>query len=330
MENNNELNEVLSIIDVGHGNSSVLFSGGDVAIFDTGPGSSLLEFLKEQQVTRIKTVYLSHADKDHIGGLIGIFSSKIVQVDRVLLNSDSLKKSAIWDDLLYELDRAHNAGELCFEPTMTSGDKENIGSITASVVGPSRYLAAKGPGSTDRADRRISSNSISAVIRLCIESEPIVTLPGDVDQVGLEDLMRAGVSADAPILIFPHHGGQQGTGDISEYVRKIVDVVRPQTVIFSIGRERKGNPNPSLMAALRQFVPHVRIICTQLSKHCAQSSPDVSPSHLSGVFARGRSDKACCGGTIIISLNNPGKIIPERDDHLAFIENAVEIPLCIE
>lgn len=330
MSRSGPLREVLAILDVGHGNCAVLFSGKDVGVFDTGTGSGLLEFLDQQNVTRIKTVVLSHADQDHIGGLVGLLAANTVEIERVLLNTDSLQGSAIWDDLLYELDARHRAGRICFVPRLTAGDKEIFGAVTALVAGPSLYLSARGPGSTDRSGRRIASNSISAVIRLVSDTGPIAVLPGDLDLVGLEDLVRTGCALDAPILVFPHHGGGTGTADVRRYVDELVEHVRPRIVAFSIARSRAGTPDPSVVSCLRQAASEARIICTQLSQHCAQSTPTFPPNHLSSAFALGRSDGACCGGTILVSLRDARGITPGADDHMAFIRKGAESPLCMK
>lgn len=130
------LSNVLAILDVGHGNSAVLFSGGEAAVFDVGQRSGLLEFLSEHDVGSVKTVFLSHADKDHIGALAGLLSSQIVEIDRVVLNSDGLKDSAAWDDLVYELDRAHNARELQFDVGLVEGDLEEYDNVKVEVIAP--------------------------------------------------------------------------------------------------------------------------------------------------------------------------------------------------
>ena len=327
--NTDRLCETLAVLDVGHGTSVVLFSGNDVAVFDTGTGSGLLEFIEQQGVTRIGVVVLSHADKDHVGGLVGLLAANTVEVERVILNTDSLKDSAIWDDLLYELDARQRAGRIIFDTKMTAGDRETLGAVTALVAAPSSYLSAKGPGSTDRSGRRISSNSISAVIRLCNAAGPIALLTGDLDSVGLEDLLRTGAECDAPVLVFPHHGGGTGATDVQGYVNRLLARVRPRVVVFSIGRSRGGTPDPAVVRHLRQAAPDARIICTQLSRYCAQSLPVLAPSHLSPAFALGRSDHACCGGTILISLRDAVEIAPGADDHLAFIRSSAESPMCI-
>ena len=228
--------ETLAVLDVGHGTSVVLVSGNEVAVFDTGTGGGLLEFLEQQCVTRIRMVVLSHADKDHIGGLVGLLAANTVEVERVILNTDSLKESAIWDDLVYELDAQQRAGRVIFDTTMTAGCLGTFGAVTALVAAPSSYLSAKGPGSRDRAGRRISSNSISAVIRLCSGGRPIALLTGDLDSVGLEELLRTNVACDAPVLVFPHHGGGTGATDVQGYVNRLVARVQPRVVVFSIGR----------------------------------------------------------------------------------------------
>lgn len=294
------LRETLAVLDVGHGSSAVLFSGDDVAVFDTGPGSGLLRFLKEQNVKRIKTVFVSHADRDHIGGLVGLLAANTVTVERVVFNTDSSQRSAAWDDLTHELDARHRAGKTKVKTTICEGDSEVFGMVTATAVGPSTYLAARGPGSTDRSGRRITSSSISAVFRLTVDASPIALLTGDLDVVGFENLLGVGGALDAPVLVFPHHGGRVGGSNVAGFVTKLVKSARPGVVLFSIGRRRTGTPDHQVVHYLRQAEPAARIVCTQLSQHCAKARPTFTPTHLSPVFARGRSDGACCGGTILI------------------------------
>ena len=60
-------------------------------IFDAGSGSTLLEFLDESAITEIDTVIISHADADHLSGLLSLLSAATVQVRHVHLNSDATK-----------------------------------------------------------------------------------------------------------------------------------------------------------------------------------------------------------------------------------------------
>ena len=68
----------LAILDVGHGNCAVLTDSKGIVVIDTGPGSALLEYLSEKNIKTIDVVLISHADQDHIGGLIQLLFSKSV------------------------------------------------------------------------------------------------------------------------------------------------------------------------------------------------------------------------------------------------------------
>lgn len=318
-------------LDVGHGNSTVLAAGDqDIIVIDVGKQSALSAFLKELQITQIKSVYLSHADEDHIGGLIGLLGSKQISIDRVFLNSDASKKSKIWDDLLYELDAAHRGQQLVFTPCLVSGQTEQLsGSICVEVLGPSRYLVSKGPGSVDRQGRKIRSNSISAVVAISSGGERLAILPGDLDAVGLRDLLRNEAELNAPILVYPHHGGLAGTRNPSRFVDELLNAVAPNQIIFSIGRGHHGTPNPDIVKIIRDKIPDIRIVCTQLSEHCSQGLPkDLTNSHLTPLFAQGKFRGACCGGTIAVELDKPFKFQPEFEAHTRFIRTHAPTPMC--
>ena len=98
MKGSGRLRRHVCFLDVGHGNSTVVIAGEEsVLVIDVGRQSTLSEFLLEQEITHINSIYLSHADADHIGALVGILATK-VSIDRVFLNTDASKHSNIWDD----------------------------------------------------------------------------------------------------------------------------------------------------------------------------------------------------------------------------------------
>ena len=322
----------LCFLDVGHGNATVIVDGAqNVAVIDVGKQSALSRFLAEQQITRIKFVYISHADEDHIGALIGLLGSPQVTIDHVFLNSDAQKTSKVWDDLVYELNAAHGVGKLVFTPSLTAGRTEQLSDrVSLEVLGPSPYLAAKGPGSVDRHGRRIRSNSISAVIAISIEGRRLALLPADLDTVGLQNLMDNKASLDASILVYPHHGGLPGSMGPSGFANTLLPMVRPDKVIFSIGRGRHGTPNPLTVSSIRAAFPDVRIVCTQLSKHCSAVPPAKrAATHLTPAFAQGRLDGTCCGGTIVVPLDQSNALQPDHGAHTNFIRTHVQTPLCL-
>ena len=327
------LHRHLCFLDVGHGNSTVIIAGKDsIVVVDAGRHSALSEFFIEQGITHVQSIYLSHADADHVGGLLGILTAQKVSIGRVYVNSDASKNSKVWDDLVYELDLADNAGLLEFKIGLVSGHREKLpGGVSVEVLGPSQYLVAKGVGSTNRSGTKIYTNSISAVIAISVGASKVALLPGDVDGVGLDDLFR-NLQQDlhSRILVYPHHGGFPGTGTTpKEHAKKLLSKVRPDLVIFSIGRGRYSTPNPDIVGQLRQLLPETRIVCTQLSEHCADQLPAVPSTHLSEASAAGREHGACCGGTVVVPLDDISAIQPQRDPHIKFIRNQAPTSLCL-
>jgi len=326
-------NVVLYILDVGHGNSAVLVDDKGVVVIDAGPGTALLEFLTQEGISKIDVLLISHADRDHIRGVISLLESQMIR-GIVCLNTDSQKGTDIWDDMTYELDLANKKGRLQFNVALTTNDtgKFNKGKIHIEVLAPTPYLAAKGPGSTDRHSRTLTSNSLSAVVRLIKDGSPVILLPGDIDDTGLLNLLENNASPGAPIAVFPHHGGKTGKDTDSEaFTKKFCEGVQPDVVIFSNGRGEHATPRTEVVQTIRTVLPKARIMCTQLSENCAAELRIKEFPHLTSKFARGKEKDKCCAGTIMLDLSgNEVGTQPDENTHKAFIKSAATSPLCLE
>lgn len=325
--------QTLTIVDVGHGNSTVLVDEQGVVVIDAGPKAGLLQYLYDHGISKIDVMLISHADLDHIGGLIGILASDTVDVGYVRLNTDSLQGSAEWDDLLYELDCAAHEGRIDFNTSLTSSDSGTFdrGDISIEILGPSPYLSGRGPGQRYRGSSgsKLTTNSISAVIRISKNDRPVALLPGDLDNIGLRDLLHHEVDASAPVLVFPHHGGLPGkSADAAAFATRLCEAVKPNTVLFSIGRSNKRQrPRSEVVSAVRACSSEARIACTQLSSQCADSLPRTNPSHLNDAFAKGREKRKCCAGSFVIELLEH-RSWPTYSEHQAFIVSEAPTALC--
>ena len=83
MSSDTALTDCLAVLDVGHGSCAVLLDSDGVVVIDAGPGSTLLEFLLEQGVSHVHVVLISHADEDHIAGLVALVACDDIQIDCV-------------------------------------------------------------------------------------------------------------------------------------------------------------------------------------------------------------------------------------------------------
>ena len=320
----------LFIVDVGHGNTAVAVADGRVVVIDAGPKVGLLEFLSDQNIQEIDLIILSHADGDHISGLIGLLGAKTVRISQIRLNSDAMKGSELWNDLLHELEEQAKLGKIDVSLSVTTAQTRDFSDerLEVEVLAPSIYLAGKGPGGKETGGQRITAHRVSVVVRLLRAGKPAAVLFGDLDDVGLQDLDSAGLDMSAPLVVFPHHGGRAGTADMTSFAEQLCKLVRPQLVVFSIGRGRYGTPQPSVVKTIKEWKAEVRIACTQLSEHCAREIKNNEMEHLHPAFALGRENGYCCAGTIVLNLDNVNSVAPAAKSHKDFIGRSAPTALC--
>jgi beta-lactamase superfamily II metal-dependent hydrolase len=258
----------LHILDVGHGNSAVLDDTECVTVVDTGLGSDLLQFLIDNSLTTIDTILLSHADSDHIGGVIALLSSGKLMIKNVYVNTDSEKKSDIWDDLLAALQDQDDRGKVNFKVGLTKKINGEIKSksIEIEVLAPNQYLVSKGPGSVDRKKRKITTNSISAVISLNHGGKRVAILPGDLDMVGLQNLEENVGDIGSWLVVFPHHGGLPGSGNPAVFAQNICTSFKPEIVVFSVGNNSKDFPNAVVVQTIAKNLSGTRMLSTRSSQ----------------------------------------------------------------
>jgi beta-lactamase superfamily II metal-dependent hydrolase len=315
----------------------LLASDGEIMVIDTGAGATLLEYLLSSGYRTIGRVLVSHADRDHVGGLIGLLGSKAFGVNEVCLNSDAFKGSRSWRDLIYELDALDQSSHIQVQLGVRQGNRYSAGRLNIDILAPRARLVGLGAGGRDSAGRRIESNSLSLVAKVLFEGAPVALVPGDLDELGLDHLLDQDPGPDlaAPVLVFPHHGGHVARSADNQANRdfavRLTDLVKPTTVVFSVGRGHHDNPRPEIISAIRGVIPNIRIICTQLSRRCAAEAPAgaYTGTHLTPIVARGRETRACCGGSVVINLGDGGSgIHPTLQLHREFIENWAPTALC--
>jgi beta-lactamase superfamily II metal-dependent hydrolase len=322
----------LTVLDVGHGSAAVLDGPDGAVLIDAGPGPWVQRYLLQQDITRLDGVAITHSDEDHLKGLAALIDSKAFSFGTVRINSDADKTSRLWDAVTFSLDQLSRRQEVDFQISVAVADTlpQVAPDVTLDIVAPSRYLASKGPGSTDHEGRRLTANSVSAAVRVLVCGEPQVLLAADIDAVGLESMLD-GQDLRTPILVFPHHGGNvranASADDNAAFARALCEAVQPTTVIFSLGRGRHRTPRPEIIRAVRESGANVRIACTQLAEACAEERPpDEAFRHLTPFAARGRDYRNCCAGTMRIPLG--AGVEPDVGAHEAFKVEHAPTALC--
>ena len=327
------LSPELIILDVGQGNCTLLRNTEGTIVIDCPPGITLIETLTELKIQEISHLLISHADKDHIAGIHTLLRSKEIKVQYVHINPESNRNTKEWNRLKSSLKDAKERYGLkpIIQLTTSTTNLIQTGDVKIDVIAPAFDLVLKGgSGTLDDSGSLLNSNSMSAVVAFSHNDHRIALSTGDLDEIGLENLLMENPNLESDILIFPHHGGRPSSKNNGiEFTKKLCDLVQPKLVIFSNGRGHYDHPFKEIVDTVIATVPNVHILCTQLSRNCSQVNLTDLSDHLHSLPAKGRSTKSCCGGTVVVKINGKETTYaPEVKAHKNFIGAKVSTPLC--
>ena len=234
-------------LDVGQGDgiavlyrdSCVLVDGGSSS--EREPGKNILEpFLESKAVSRVETVFLTHADQDHINGIEYLLSAPDgPEIGQVVLNA-----AAETDPVYEELKKEIRAG---------GADLRYLGA--GEKMG---YFHCLWP---ERGTWAPDDNEQSLVL-LFTFGENRVLLTGDAGKTSepgiLRELSEAGIAGECEkessgkagaggisILKAGHHGSSTSSGE------EFLQALRPEYTVISCGRNnRYGHPHRETVEAL--------------------------------------------------------------------------------
>jgi len=300
---------------------------GHVSVIDGGQGDTLLRFLTDRGFNQVDTIIVSHADADHFGGVSLLLSDPEYYVGQVFINPDA-RETPLWADFVSVMISAKQRGtQFRLELNSVIPGELSSGGIRLEVLAPSQELAVRTPDGRTPNGVRLTPNAMSAVVRVWAGDSPRILIAGDIDQVGFDNLLESTSDIRADVLVFPHHGGLPGNASPETFAEPLARAVGARLVVFSIGRGRYQTPRPEIVGAVLRSAKGAHIACTQLSKRCAANLPSIGTDlHIES--SRGAAERACCAGTIEVSLEPGVSYIPSREQHLAFIQENAPTALC--
>lgn len=214
---------LVTLLDVGQGLSVVVQTAGHVLVYDTGPGFSeefdtgkvvVVPYLRQQGITRLDTLVVSHGDNDHIGGA------------RSLLQSYPARQvlSSVPDEL-----REYGAG-YCRRGMSWQWDE-----VRFTLLHPDTPTDA--PGNND-----------SCVLRIEAAGGGRVLLTGDIEQETERKLLNdQHDQLAAQVLMVPHHGSN--TSSTSGFI----EAVAPRFALVPAGYlNRYRFPKAAVIERYRQ------------------------------------------------------------------------------
>jgi beta-lactamase superfamily II metal-dependent hydrolase len=322
------------IVDVGHGNCTIVRSSGYCLLVDVPDDSAVYFTIQHLGIRRFDYVVISHRDNDHVAGLPTVLANEELEFGRIFVPADATKdaESPRTKQLLAALGDAKRGDRAGVSRDLDDAYGQGLsgGGLDIEVLAPTFEDAMTGPGGRGVDGTAITSNRASAILRVRLPDGATILLPGDADEVALGKLRDRNEDLEADVLIFPHHGTNSSVSDERAFANDLCQLVKPRVVLFSVGRGTRPRPSPEIVAGVRQACPESYIACTQLCIECASEplSADRTDDHLTDLPASGRRLRRCCAGTIRISLEDGDLEAPVRGDHQAFIDNQAPAAMC--
>lgn len=217
----------VSFFDVGQGDAIFIETAqGHQILIDGGPDNTVLEKLEEEMGFNDKTidmVILTHPDKDHFGGLVGVLQT--YHIDNFVWTGEE-KDSDNFRKLKEEIGKvnAFNLG---------TGDSIIAGDIALKVLNPDYGYAD------------LDSNDTSIVLRLK-HFDASFMLTGDLTSK-LEVKLIKENDLRSDILKLGHHGSKHSSSDI------FLKAVSPKYAVAMAGEGNSfGHPNEEVLERLEE------------------------------------------------------------------------------
>jgi beta-lactamase superfamily II metal-dependent hydrolase len=330
------MSAALHVLDVGNGNCAIAQGDNWTAMIDAAPGATVLEALEHLEINRLDAIAISHRDADHAGGVVPLLTAPGLEIGIVYISADALKdpsapRTAM---LLAALEDAKKSGRCKvlrdLDTALPSGDLSG-GGLELEVLAPTFATAMTGPGGKSQTGGRLTSNTVSAVLRVTSPDGLRVLLPGDIDDVALKELRARGTDLSADVLVFPHHGSHSAVADEEAFAREVVELVAPRIVLFSVGRAIRPRPTEKVLRGVLGADPEIYIACTQLSRGCLATDDELlgqgEALHLSDLPAAGREACHSCAGSM--TLEGARLSDPSQTAHQQYVASVATAPMCV-
>lgn len=216
----------LTVLDVGQGQSILYQSEGKTFLVDCGgdydedAADLAAETLLSQGISRVDGVVVTHFDRDHAGG-VGYFLSRI-PADMILIPD-------YWDELGIRQKLEDRYGDRIYPV------EEDI-LLTYADTGISVFA----PVMND------SGNESSLAVLFEHENCDIL-ITGDRSGFGERMLLKTAQLPRVDVLVAGHHGAANST------CQELLDAVRPEIVVISVGENSYGHPADALLNRLRDY-----------------------------------------------------------------------------
>lgn len=227
-------------LSVGQGDSAVIEYGYSVCIIDAGSSSekevskyTILPFLKYRGIREVDYLFLTHADSDHINGVIELLSQSRhgIKIKRIVVTDGRFREEY---GEIFEL--AKTLGIPIYE--MQQGDIVKLGKASIQCLSPDEELV----------DKQAESNNETSMVLYLQKEDFSMLFTGDIQGEGELDVMEKfrdmGI-LNVTVLKVSHHGSKNSTTE------EFLFVTHPRVGIISCGKNNfYGHPHKETLERL--------------------------------------------------------------------------------
>ena len=221
---------VISFIDVGQGDSALLQdTGGFDILIDGGPtsaGPDVVSYLRARGVDSLEVILNTHADADHVGGLISVLQAPDIAIGAIFTNGYA-GTTATWANF----SAAAAARAIPLQPAQFPLIL-HWGVFDVYILNPA-------PGLVNP-----EQNDASVVARIDFNSARFL-FPGDIDSTIEATVVARQTPVAAQLLKVAHHGSSTSSSSA------FLSAVQPRVGVISAGANNAyGHPAPATLARL--------------------------------------------------------------------------------
>lgn len=230
----------LIFCDVGQGDATLMIWKDRQILVDGGPNNGVLNCLGRHLPfydRTLEVVIASHAEADHITGLIEVIGR--YRVEQFLMGS------AVNDTEEYRALRWKLADQKIVAKELLAGDVVNFGPIKLSWIYPEK------PGSSQVLGASTGFNRFSQVIQAGF-GEFDWLLTGDIDTKIERQLVTSGTLLEVEVLKVAHHGSKYSSSP------SFLEAVNPELAVIEVGKNSFGHPTPETLGRLKTVKAQIK------------------------------------------------------------------------
>lgn len=267
----NKSTQVVKILDVGHGDSTVIYLNDHTinaitVVMDIPQSDKLLEELAAHNIKVIDLLVITHSDADHCKG-INDFLEKFSSVGKVLKVCFNIDRPKPTDTMIIFLKKFKEYYQR-YKMQLISGTIETgLGPIKLVELEDSVFSILY-PDKADSIDAYLAKNvNNMSIVCMLHNDDYSILFTGDVGAEGWNSIFERYPELKCNILKMPHHGAYYDDSKSRCGTRKILKRLQPEIAVISTGENKRYN-HPAAETICVLTDSNVQIYCTEYTGLC--------------------------------------------------------------